>query len=293
MDPRLRKEIEDFELEIVGGRLAAMTVTPSIFEDMAMKQELDPELVKLKECVKEGKCPEFRLDENERLLLQKRLCIPDIEGLRKQIMKEAHETPFTMHPGSTKMYHDLKESFWWSGMKKDVAKFVQACLTCQQVKAEHQRPGGELQPIQIPEWKWDEISMDFIMGLPQTTGGYDAIWVIVDRLTKSAHFIPISASISLEKLAKIYIQEIVRLHGVPKSIISDRDSRFMSHFWKCVQQSLGTKLKFSTAFHPQTDGQTERTNQILEDMLRACALDFQGGWAKYLMLVQNRTLVGF
>ncbi|CAH9056099.1 unnamed protein product, partial [Cuscuta europaea] len=108
MDPRLRKEIEDFELEIVGGRLATMTVTPSIFEDMAMKQELDPELVKLKECVKEGKCPEFRLDENGRLLLQNRLCIPDIEGLRKQIMKEAHETPFTMHPGSTKMYHDLK-----------------------------------------------------------------------------------------------------------------------------------------------------------------------------------------
>ncbi|CAH9101779.1 unnamed protein product [Cuscuta epithymum] len=286
MDPKLRKEIEDFELEIVNGRLAVMTMTPSIFEDIAIKQELDPELVKLKEYVKEGKCPEFRLDESGRLLLQNRLCIPDVEGLRKQIMKEAHDTPFTMHPGSTKMYHDLKKNFWWSGMKKDVAKFVQSCLTCQQVKAEHQRPGGELQPIQIPEWKWDEISMDFIMGLPKTTGGYDAIWVIVDRLTKSAHFIPISASISLEKLAKLYIQEIVRLHGVPKSIISDRDSRFTSHFWKCVQQSLGTKLKFSTAFHPQTDGQTERTNQILEDMLRACALDFQGGWVKYLSLAE-------
>ncbi|KAL5550084.1 hypothetical protein UlMin_000260 [Ulmus minor] len=122
-------------------------------------------------------------------------------------------------------------------------------------------------------WKWEQIAMDFIVGLPKTTKNHDAIWVIVDRLTKSAHFLPIKMTSSLEQLAELYVQEIVRLHGVPKSIISDRDARFTSKFWKGVQQAMGTKLKFSTAFHPQTDGQTERNNQILEDMLRACVLE--------------------
>ena len=201
-------------------------------------------------------------------------------------MTEAHNTPYALHPGATKMYHNLRSNFWWSGMKRDVVKYVQSCLTCQQVKAEHQRPGGELQPIQIPEWKWDDISMDFIVGLPRTSNGYDTIWVIVDRLTKSAHFLPIKKTITLEHLAELYVKEVVRLHGVPKSIISDRDTRFTSHFWKCVQECLGTKLKYSTAFHPQTDGQTERTNQVLEDMLRACVLDFKGNWSKFLPLAE-------
>ena len=184
------------------------------------------------------------------------------------------------------MYKGLKEHFWWAGMKRDVAEYVAKCLICQKIKAEHQRPGGELQPIEIPEWKWEQIAMDFIVGLPKTTKNHDAIWVIVDRLTKSAHFLPIKMTSSLEQLAELYVQEIVRLHGVPKSIISDRDARFTSKFWKGVQQAMGTKLKFSTAFHPQTDGQTERTNQILEDMLRACVLEFKGAWNKYLPLIE-------
>ena len=157
-----------------------------------------------------------------------------------------------------------------------MAKYVSVCLTCQRVKAKHQRPEGVLQPIQIPEWKWEDIAMDFIVGLPRTTNGYDSIWVIVDRLIKSAHFLAIRVSYSMEQLAQLYVKEVIRLHGVPKTIISDRDGRFTSHFWECVQKALGTKLRFSTAFHPQTDGQTERVNQILEGMLRACALDFKG-----------------
>ncbi|KAK6128180.1 hypothetical protein DH2020_038082 [Rehmannia glutinosa] len=112
------------------------------------------------------------------------------------------------------MYHDLKYSFWWFGMKRDVAKYINACLTCQRVKAEHQRPGGVLQPIQIPEWKWEDIAMDFIVGLPRTTNGYDAIWVIIDRLTKSAYFLAIKMTYSMEQLARLYVKEIVRLHGV-------------------------------------------------------------------------------
>ncbi|KAL5539075.1 hypothetical protein UlMin_044227 [Ulmus minor] len=120
-------------------------------------------------------------------------------------------------------------------MKKEVAEYVAKCLTCQKVKAEHQRPGGELQPLEIPEWKWDQITMDFVVGLPKTTKGHDAIWVVVDRLTKSAHFISIKTTFSLEQLANLYVQEIVRLHGVPKSIVSDRDARFTSKFLRSVQ----------------------------------------------------------
>ncbi|KAL5557731.1 hypothetical protein UlMin_033942 [Ulmus minor] len=207
-----------------------------------------------------------------------RLCIPDDVEIKEQLLSEAHATPYSVHPGATKMYQDLKERFWWSCMKKEVAEYVAKCLTCQRVKAEHQRPGGELQPLEIPEWKWDQNTMDFVVGLPKTTKGHDAIWVVVDRLTKSAHFISIKTTFSLEQLADLYVQEIVRLHGVLKSIVSDRDARFTSKFWRNVQRAMGTTLNFSTAFHPQTDGQSERTIQILEDMLRACVLDFKGIW---------------
>jgi hypothetical protein len=125
---------------------------------------------------------------------------------------------------------------------------------CQQVKAEHQRPAGPLQPLEIPMWKWKEIAMDFLVGLPRTQATYDAIWVIVDRLTKAAHFIPIKVKYSLDKLTELYLQEIVRLHGVPESIVSDKDPCFTSRFWMSLQKAMGTKLRFSTAYHPQTDG---------------------------------------
>ncbi|MBB1214013.1 transposase, partial [Klebsiella pneumoniae] len=150
------------------------------------------------------------------------------------------------------------------------------------VKAEHQRPAGLLQPLQVPEWKWDEIGMDFITGLPKTQGGYDSIWVIVDQLTKVARFIPVKTTYGGNKLAELYFARIVSLHGIPKKIVSDRGSQFTSHFWKKLQEELGTRLNFSTAYHPQTDGQTERLNQILEDMLRACVLDFGKTWDKSL-----------
>ena len=135
-------------------------------------------------------------------------------------------------------------------MKKDVAEFVSRCLICQQVKAEHQRPAGLLQSLPIPQWKWEKITMDFMVGLPRCRSGFDAIWVIVDRLTKSAHFLPMNNSDSVEKLAELYVKEIVRLHGTSVSIVSDRDPRFTSRFLPNLQRALGTRLHFSTAFHP-------------------------------------------
>ena len=167
-------------------------------------------------------------------------------------------------------------------MRREIAEFVALCDVCQRVKAEHQRPAGLLQPLQIPEWKWEEIGMDFITGLPRTSSGHDSIWVVVDRLTKVAHFIPVHTTYSGKKLAELYLARIMCLHGVPKKIVSDRGSQFTSKFWQKLQEELGTRLNFSTAYHPQTDGQTERVNQILEDMLRACALDFGGAWDKSL-----------
>nr|GFB95023.1 transposon Ty3-I Gag-Pol polyprotein [Tanacetum cinerariifolium] len=140
------------------------------------------------------------------------------------------------------MYHDLKQYFWWSGMKRDVATFVSKCLICQQVKIEHQRASGLLQQLDILAWKWDEISMDFVTGLPQTQRRHDAIWVVVDRLTKSAHFLPIRKDYPVSRLAEIFQQEIVRLHGTPSAIVSDRDPRFTdprftSRVWKGLQKA--------------------------------------------------------
>lgn len=184
------------------------------------------------------------------------------------------------------MYHDVRRSYWWPGLKREVFDTVARCLVCQQVKAEHLRPGGTLQPLKTPEWKWESIAYDFVTGLPKDRQQRDAVWVIVDRLTKSAHFIPIRMGYPLAKLATLYRDEIVRMHGVPLEIISDRDPRFTSHFWRAFQTAMGTESKFSTAFHPQTDGQSERTIQVLEDLLRACMLDFGGNWAEHLPLVE-------
>jgi hypothetical protein len=206
--------------------------------------------------------------------------------VKKEIMEEAHRTKFAMHPGGTKMYHDVKRTYYWKKMKYDIATFVAKCLTCQRVKIEHQRPAGELQPLPIPEWKWEHITMDFLMALPRTQRGYNAVWIVIDRLTKSAHFLAMKDTDSLETLAKLYVKKIVRLHGVPISIVSDRDARFTSRFWTSLQKALGTRLDMSTAFHPQTDGQSERTVQILTDMLRACALDFKGSWDEHLALAE-------
>ena len=167
-------------------------------------------------------------------------------------------------------------------MKGDIAEHIALCDVCSRVKAEHQKPAGLLQPLPMPDWKWDRVGMDFITGLPRTRSGYDSIWVVVDHLTKVAHFIPVKTTYTSAKLAKIYMNRIVFLHGIPKSIVSDRGTQFTSHFWRQMHESLGTRLEFSTAFHPQTDGQTERVNQILEDMLRACALAHGSSWDENL-----------
>ena len=174
------------------------------------------------------------------------------------------------------MYQDLKKLYWWNNMKKEITEYVSRCYTCQLVNIEHNRPVGELKPLPVLEWKWEHITMDFVIALSKTREKFDTVWVVVDRLTKVAHFIPIKTGYTLERLAKLYIKETVRLHGIPVTIVSDRDTRFVGRFWKSLHKALGMKVVFSTAYHPQTDRQSERTIQILEDMLRSYALDFRG-----------------
>nr|GEV14841.1 hypothetical protein [Tanacetum cinerariifolium] len=185
-----------------------------------------------------------------------RIWIPSVGGVRKLIMDKAHTSRYSIHPGADKMDHYLRDLYWWPDMKRDFAEYVIKCLTCSKIKAEHQKLSGLLQQPEIPE------------------------------LTKSAHFLPIRKDYKTEKLARIYINEIVARHGVSVSIISDRDGRFTSHLWKALQEALGTKLHMSTAYHPQTDGLSERTIHTLEDMLRACDMDFSGSWDTHLPLVK-------
>ncbi|GJY42701.1 putative reverse transcriptase domain-containing protein [Tanacetum coccineum] len=161
--------------------------------------------------------------EDKSLYFMDRIWVQLVGGVRTIIMDEAHKTRYSVHPGADKMYHDLRDMYWWPGIKKDIATYVSKCLTCSKVKAEHQRPSGLLQQPEIPEWKWDNITMDFITKLPRKKSGHDTIWVVVDRLTKSAHFLATREDYSMEKLARLYIDEIFARHGVLVLIISDRD----------------------------------------------------------------------
>ncbi|GJR38616.1 putative nucleotidyltransferase, ribonuclease H [Tanacetum coccineum] len=243
IQPEIIKDLELMEVELVvrgsEGYIASLKIEPNLILRIKEAQKEDGELWSV------------------------------VQNMKNAILTEAHSSPFSIHPGSIKMYRDLKQNFWWNGMKQKVARFVAKCLTCQQVKIEHQRASGLLQPLDIPTWKWEQISIDFVTRLPRTFKKNDAIWVVVDRLTKSAYFLPIQQGYSGSKLAKIFQQEIIRLHDTPASIVSDTDPRFASQFRKGLQNAWGTRLKFSTAFHPQTDGQTERTIQTLEDIWHA------------------------
>ncbi|GJT79261.1 hypothetical protein Tco_1053603 [Tanacetum coccineum] len=210
-------------------------------------------------------------------------CFGDLRAL---IMHESHKSKYSIHPRSDKMYQDLKKLYWWPNMKAEITTHVSKCLTCAKVKIEYQKPSGLLVQPEIPQWKWENITMDFVTKFPKMAADQDTIYVIVDRLAKSAHFMPMREDDTLEKLTRQYLKQVVSKHGVPVSIISDRDGKFTSHFWKSLNKALGTRLDMSTAYHPETDGQSERTIQTLEDMLPVCVLDFGKGWDKHLPLVE-------
>ncbi|GJY73333.1 putative reverse transcriptase domain-containing protein [Tanacetum coccineum] len=197
------------------------------------------------------------------LCLNGRSWLPCYGDLISVVMHESHKSKYSIHTGSEKMYQDVKKLYWWPNIKADIATYVSKCLTYAKVKAEHQRPSGLLVQPAILEWKWDNIMMDFITKLPKSSQGFDTIWVIVDRLTKSAHFLPIRENDPLDKLTRLYLNRIVARHGIPVSIICNRDGRFTSNFWRSFQKALGIDPSMSTAYHPKIDGQSERTIQTL------------------------------
>ena len=212
--------------------------------------------------------------------------VPQLTTLREEILREFHYSRFALHPGGTKMYRDLRCQYYLKGMKRYVGDFIRRCLTCQQIKAKHQKPAGLLHPLEVVEWKWDHVTMDFVTHLPRTPRSHEVVWVIVDRLTKSTHFLAVLMTFTLEEFYRLYIREIVRLHGVPVSIVLDRDPNFTTHFFNSFQKAIGTQLTMSTAFHPLTDGQSERTIQVIDYMLLARVLDLKGSWEEHLPLVE-------
>ncbi|KAA0042442.1 putative Retrotransposon protein [Cucumis melo var. makuwa] len=236
----LLRDFERAEIAVsvgeVASQLAQLSVQPTLRQRNIVAQLKDPYLVEKRRLIETGKGEDFSISSDDGLTFEGRLCMPEDSVVKTELLTEAHSSPFTMLPASTKMYQDLRYVYWWRNMKREVADFVNRCLVCQKVKAPRQKPTGLLHPLSVPGWKWESVSMDFITGLSRTLNGHTVIWVVVDRLTKSAHFIP------------------------GKSTYTAR-----------LQLALGTRLDFNTTFHPQTDGQTKRLNQILEDMLRACA----------------------
>jgi hypothetical protein len=233
-----------------------------------------------------GKATCFRKDDQGVLWFKDHIVVPKDAELRQQILDEAHLSRYSIHPGSTKMYQGLKQHYWWTKMKIEITRYVEKCDTCKRVKVVHMKTARPLQSLPVPTWKWEDISMDFVVGLPKTSKGYDSIWVIVDRLTKTAHFILVKVKHPVITYAELYIARILSLHGVPKTIVSDRRPQFISKFWKELHKSLGTKLLHSSAYHPQTSGKIERVNQTLEDMLQACVLEFPQKWDDCLPLAE-------
>ncbi|KAA3478075.1 DNA/RNA polymerases superfamily protein [Gossypium australe] len=281
-----RKEISDLRALFAhlslyedGSLLAELQTKPTWVSQIKEKQVLDELLDSRFQQMERGETVDFGLNSEGVLCFRGRICMEKDSELKQMILREAHSSPYAMHPGGSKMYRDLRELYWWLGLKREVTDFVAN-------EGGTSVAFGMLQPVKILLWKWERITMDFVSSLHLMPTKKDLVWVIVDRLTKSAHFIPVRTDYSLQKLAKLYVAEIVRLHGVPVSNISDRDPRFTSWFWKALYEALGTRLDFIKAFHPQTDGLSKRVIQILEDMLRGFVIDLRGSWEDYLSLAE-------
>jgi hypothetical protein len=226
-------EMRRLNLEIISqGDLNHLSVEATLRNDIVLAQQRSKGVRIIKQEITQGdgkyKC--FQVDAERILWFNERIVVPKDHKLHKQILDEAHLSKFSMHPGSTKMYQDLKQNFWWTRMRREIAKYVSECDICQRVKASHLKTASILQPLSIPSWKWEDISIDFIVGLPNTSLRHDSIWVIIDRLTKTAHFLPVHTTYTAKKYAKIYLEQIVRLHGIPKTIISDHGAQFIARF---------------------------------------------------------------
>ena len=219
----------------------------------------------------------LRTTGNQRLVV-----VPNDDQLRHDILTRCHSDPLSGHPGVSRLVDLVRRTFWWSSLVRDAARFVERCDTCQRNKPLSGKPHGLLQPLPVPDAPWDSVSLDYVVALPKTEGGYDAVLVLVDRLTKMVHLVPTTTTVTAEQTARAYFDNVVRLHGVPKSVVSDRGPQFGSKFWAALGDLVGTRVNLSTAYHPQTDGQTERMNRTLGDVLRNFAGLHPDTWDTHL-----------
>jgi hypothetical protein len=254
-DITLCQEMEKLNLEMIQhGTLNHLKLESVLLQRIIDAQRSDEGMKHIHEKIEAGKSNCFRRDDQGVVWFNNRIVEPKNDEVRQQILDEEHLSRYSIHPRSTKMYLDLKQHYWWTKMKIEIARYVARCDTCRRVKAIHMKTAGPLQSLPIPTWKWEDISMDFIVGLPRTAKGYDSIWVIIDRLTKIAHFLPVKVKYTVATYAELYIARILSLHGVPKTIVSDHGPQFVSKFWEELHKSLGTKLLHSSAYHPQSSG---------------------------------------
>ncbi|KAJ3690878.1 hypothetical protein LUZ61_020042 [Rhynchospora tenuis] len=275
-----KKCFEESELQVVS------ELVPQWVEEMKASYVQDQWIQGLKTKIEKGEDENNKLTVHQELVRYKnRLCVGATSGWRNQLIKEVHDSHVGGHSGILSTYKRLKSMFYWPGMKDDVYQYVRNCENCQITKGEHVKTPGLLQPLPIPHEAWSSISMDFIVGLPKSDGK-EVIWVVVDRLTKYAHFVSLSHSYNAASVAQAFIENIYKLHGLPSSIVSDRDPVFTSLFWKELMEKLGVKLNMGTAYHPQTDGQTERVNQCIEGYLRSMACTQPKKWNRWIPLAE-------
>ena len=253
--------------------------------------EADPHFREVLQRLKQGKSEgQYTLTSDGLIGIQKqglqKIMVP--KSLRQYILKECHDVPSVGHVGMRRTLNLVDRQFHWNGLRSDVISYVRTCPTCQEMKSDNRAKAGLLQPLEIPDRKWAQVTTDLVTDLPESSG-YTAIAVFVDRFTKMVHFAPCTKEVTAQEYARLFVDHVFRLHGLPEVIISDRDPRFTSKFWRSLFELLGTDLRFSTAFHPQTDGQSERTIQTLENFLRPYVERNPSGWSKQLPLAEFAT----
>jgi hypothetical protein len=296
-DALSRKEDTDLKTEVeketaylqaqTQGHLCAISFpSPTWLDDLRASYEEDEELKSLVSRLQASGEGEGHYTLNQGLLLYKdRFCIGKESGMKIKVLALIHDSPLGGHSGYLKSLHRAKKDWFWHGMKKDIKAYIRGCDTCQRLKHETSKPAGLLQPLAIPPRPWHSISMDFVEGLP-TSRKQNVILVIVDRFTKYVHFISLSHPYTASKVAALFLQHVFKLHGLPSSIVSDRDTVFTSLFWEELFRRQGVDLAMSSSYHPQSDGQTEVVNKSLEHYLRAFAADKPSLWVEWLPLAE-------
>jgi predicted aspartyl protease len=279
--PVLDNLMKPSELNLLGTTLIE---SGTFLDDIRAAIRADPHTMEILRHIKRD--PRITLKDDLLRWKTNRLYIPDDSKLRAVIYNECHDSPISGHVGTAKTTAAITKLFYWPHMQDEIKKYVSTCAECQRNKPLHLAPAGLLQPLPIPDKPWTDIGMDLITQLPRSKSGYDCIITFVDRFTKQIHCVPCNTTITAPKLVSIFLREVVRHHGMPKTIVSDRDPRFTGQFWRTLFEMFKTKLAMSTSFHPQTDGQTEKANRTIEDIIRTYVNTVQDDWDEYLTFAE-------